>query len=48
MVFLKVSDTETLSEVWDTNKGIILDLLKQGKKVVFLTLGDPMFYSTYY
>ncbi|NLP42357.1 MAG: precorrin-2 C(20)-methyltransferase [Veillonellaceae bacterium] len=47
LVFPMVSDTETLSEAWDTNKGIILDLLKQGKKVVFLTLGDPMFYSTY-
>ena len=25
----------------------ILALLQAGKNVVFLTLGDPMFYSTY-
>ncbi|MDD4601345.1 Cobalt-precorrin-2 C(20)-methyltransferase [bioreactor metagenome] len=47
LVFPMVSDSETLSEAWDANKGIILDLLKKGKNVVFLTLGDPMFYSTY-
>ncbi len=36
-----------MTEAWQMNKGIILDLLKNGKKVAFLTLGDPMFYSTY-
>ena len=28
-------------------KRIILSYLDEGKSVVFLTLGDPMFYSTY-
>lgn len=32
---------------WQGNKAEILALLEQGKNVGFLTLGDPMFYSTY-
>jgi precorrin-2/cobalt-factor-2 C20-methyltransferase len=47
MVFPMVDHSETLAEAWETNKNIILELLAEGKKVVFLTLGDPMFYSTY-
>lgn len=47
LVFPMVSDSDTLLEAWDSNKEIILELLKEGKKVAFLTLGDPMFYSTY-
>lgn len=47
LVFPMVSDSKELLEAWQSNKAVILDLLKAGKKVVFLTLGDPMFYSTY-
>ncbi|SEP35240.1 precorrin-2 C(20)-methyltransferase [Propionispora vibrioides] len=47
LVFPMVSDSDTLSEAWEYNKNVIVDLLKAGKKVIFLTLGDPMFYSTY-
>jgi precorrin-2/cobalt-factor-2 C20-methyltransferase len=47
LVFPMVSDDKELTEAWQSNKEVILDLLKAGKKVVFLTLGDPMFYSTY-
>ena len=32
---------------WEQNKQEILSLLNAGKNVAFLTLGDPMFYSTY-
>ena len=32
---------------WEANKAEILALLRQGKNVAFLTLGDPMFFSTY-
>ncbi|MCR5176975.1 MAG: precorrin-2 C(20)-methyltransferase [Anaerovibrio sp.] len=32
---------------WDDNAGQIIELVQTGKQVVFLTLGDPMFYSTY-
>lgn len=47
LIFPMVYDDERLSEAWESNKDSILELLKAGKKVVFLTLGDPMFYSTY-
>ena len=35
------------TDAWQKNKEEILALLQAGKNVVFLTLGDPMFYSTY-
>lgn len=34
-------------KAWKKNKNEILNYLKKGKKAVFLTLGDPMLYSTY-
>lgn len=34
-------------EAWERNKDEILNSLKDGKSVVFVTLGDPMIYSTY-
>lgn len=40
-------NANALSDAWENNKNSILELLKEGKNVVFLTLGDPMFYSTY-
>lgn len=47
LVFPMVNHADTLSEAWENNKNSILAELQAGKKVVFLTLGDPMFYSTY-
>lgn len=47
LVFPMVSNTDTLADAWENNKNSILKELQAGKKVVFLTLGDPMFYSTY-
>ncbi|WP_378954905.1 precorrin-2 C(20)-methyltransferase [Pelosinus sp. sgz500959] len=47
LVFPMVNDANTLTEAWANNKVAILAELQAGKKVVFLTLGDPMFYSTY-
>lgn len=38
---------ENSTEAWEANKQEILALLKEGKNVAFLTIGDPMFYSTY-
>lgn len=38
---------ENNTAAWEENKREILELLKAGKNVAFLTLGDPMFYSTY-
>lgn len=47
LVFPMVNDVDTLTQAWESNKVAILAELQAGKKVVFLTLGDPMFYSTY-
>lgn len=43
MVFCRMS----LNEAWENNKKVLEGLLASGKKVAFLTLGDPMLYSTY-
>ncbi|WP_037355723.1 precorrin-2 C(20)-methyltransferase [Selenomonas sp. FC4001] len=38
---------ENSIDAWESNKQEILELLRSGKNVAFLTIGDPMFYSTY-
>ncbi|MBM7868112.1 precorrin-2 C(20)-methyltransferase [Heliobacterium gestii] len=40
-------DAEKLARSWSENHQVILGFLRQGKKVVFITIGDPMVYSTY-
>ena len=47
VVFPMVLDDSTQEEGWQEAKRVILSYLDEGKSVVFLTLGDPMFYSTY-
>lgn len=47
LAFPMVFDRNFLTEAWEQNKTVILDLLREGKNVAFLTLGDPMLYSTY-
>ncbi|SHE48434.1 precorrin-2 C(20)-methyltransferase [Desulforamulus putei] len=47
LTFPMVDDSDELNSAWENNKKTILSLLKQGKRVAFLTLGDPMLYSTY-
>lgn len=47
LVFPMNYNVQALSDAWVNNKKTILALLDAGKKVVFLTLGDPMLYSTY-
>lgn len=47
LTFPMVFDNNTLSEAWESNKNIMQEMLAAGKIVVFLTLGDPMVYSTY-
>ena len=42
-----VKDFAESPEVFISNKEEILKLLRENKNVAFLTLGDPMFYSTY-
>ena len=38
---------ENSTDAWESNKQEILELLRAGKNVAFLTICDPMFYSTY-
>lgn len=47
LVFPMVYHQDTLTDAWAENRRVIGELLDAGKTVVFLTLGDPMFYSTY-
>lgn len=45
--FPMVKHFEDSPAVFEANKQEILSFLRDGKNVAFLTLGDPMFYSTY-
>ena len=47
LIFPMVYEPAELSGAWRDNRDIIKKRLDQGQNVVFLTLGDPMFYSTY-
>lgn len=47
LVFPMVDIPEELNESWRLNKEKIDTYLQEGKKVAFITLGDPMLYSTY-
>lgn len=45
--FPMVKNFEESKEIFEQNTKQILEFLRSGKNVAFLTLGDPMFYSTY-
>jgi precorrin-2/cobalt-factor-2 C20-methyltransferase len=45
--FPMTRDRDALSRAWEENTAIAIDLLDQGKNLAFLTLGDPMIYSTF-
>lgn len=47
LVFQMVLDMEVVSKQWQANRKLITEKLDEGKNLVFLTLGDPMLYSTY-
>jgi len=47
MVFQMNNDMRAVEEQWRSNRKLISEKLNEGKKLVFLTLGDPMLYSTY-
>jgi precorrin-2/cobalt-factor-2 C20-methyltransferase len=47
LVFPMTKDQEELERKWSTNADIIAQEAKAGKTVAFITLGDPMFYSTF-
>lgn len=45
--FLMVKNFENVPKVFEDNVAEILSYLRDGKRVGFLTLGDPLFFSTY-
>ena len=45
--FPMVKHFEESKEIFIANTNQILEFLREGKNVAFLTLGDPMFFSTY-
>lgn len=45
--FPMTNDRQVLTEAWDRNARRILQLLDTGSDAAFITLGDPMTYSTY-
>lgn len=47
MVFPMVGKQKDWVDAWQENAQIIAGELEKGKNVIFLTLGDAMFYSTY-
>ena len=47
LVFPMTKDKDTLEKAWQTNSKIIAENVLSGKKVVYLTVGDPYLYSTW-
>jgi len=47
LVFPMVKDKESLKDYWVRNAGEIASAVRSGKKVVYLTVGDPALYSTW-
>ena len=45
--FPMVQNFNELPQIFEQNTKEIFSFLQRGKNVAFLTLGDPMFYSTY-
>lgn len=47
LVFPMVKDRESLKDYWKRNADEIASAVRSGKKVVYLTVGDPALYSTW-
>jgi precorrin-2/cobalt-factor-2 C20-methyltransferase len=47
LVFPMTNDEEELERLWSENVRIVAEKTRTGKTVAFITLGDPMFYSTF-
>lgn len=47
LVFPMVTDKDELSRRWDESAGMIAAALSTGEDACFVTLGDPLLYSTY-
>jgi precorrin-2/cobalt-factor-2 C20-methyltransferase len=47
LVFPMIKDKEELKAAWSENAQIIAEKVRSGKTIAFITLGDPMFFSTF-
>ena len=47
LVFPMTKDRDTLETTWKKNATILAETVLSGKKVVYLTVGDPYLYSTW-
>jgi precorrin-2/cobalt-factor-2 C20-methyltransferase len=47
LVFPMTKDEEELERLWSQNADIVAQKALTGKTIAFITLGDPMFYSTF-
>jgi precorrin-2/cobalt-factor-2 C20-methyltransferase len=47
LVFPMTKDSEELESRWQDSAGRVADVLRTGTDACFLTLGDPLLYSTY-
>ena len=46
LVFPMVNDAKTRNDAWKSNAGIVAGKLLSGRDCAFVTIGDPMIYST--
>ena len=47
LIFPMVKDRESLKDYWKRNADEIASMVRSGKQVVYLTVGDPALYSTW-
>jgi precorrin-2/cobalt-factor-2 C20-methyltransferase len=47
LVFPMTKDAAEVKRLWAKNAGIVAEQVESGKVVAFITLGDPMFFSTF-
>ena len=47
LYFPMTADRRILAEAWDTNAHKVLEVLQRSQDAAFLTIGDPLTYSTY-
>jgi precorrin-2/cobalt-factor-2 C20-methyltransferase len=47
LVFPMIKDRESLRDYWKRNADEIASAVRSGKKVIYLTVGDPALYSTW-
>jgi precorrin-2/cobalt-factor-2 C20-methyltransferase len=47
LIFPMTKNEHEVKRLWAKNAGIVAEKVESGKAIAFITLGDPMFYSTF-